>query len=84
MANTKTVVIWDTCDADVKFFVVDGDVTHLNHKYCNSSNVSEADGDEISNLVYDEDGKQVRKFLSEFPTQAVLDGAAVIVCGFLP
>lgn len=81
----KTVVIWDSVDADVKFFVTDRDLTHLNHKYVNSCEIPDAESDEICNLVYDSTtGEQITEMQDEFPVEAVKAGAAVIVCGFLP
>lgn len=80
----KTVVIWDSVQADIQFFVTDKDVARFNGKYVNSSDLSDEDSDAISMLMYDENGKQVAEVTSEFPVQAVLDGASVIVTGFLP
>jgi len=81
----QTVVIWDSVDAEIKFFVVDRDLTHLNGKYVNSVDNTEAEDKEISMLVYNEEtGKQMIKMLSTFPVEAVRAGAEVIVCGFLP
>jgi hypothetical protein len=80
----KTVVIWDSCEADIKYFVVDRDVTHLNRKYVNSSDNSEEEDAEVSMLAYGSFGQPTIEMLAEFPIQAVKEGAAVIVCGFLP
>lgn len=80
----KTVVIWDSVQADIQFFVTDRDVARFNGKYVNSSDLSDEDSNAISMLMYDENGKQVAEVTSEFPVQAVLDGASVIVTGFLP
>jgi hypothetical protein len=81
----KTVVIWDSVEADLRFFVVDRDLGHLDGKYVNSADNTEALDKEISMLVYDETtGKQVIEMTKEFPVEAVREGAKVIVCGFLP
>ena len=91
----KTVIIWDECCADVVFFLVDGDHSHLNRVYINtyydeavevsiSKQAFEARMDELNNLIYQEDGTYNHAELSEFPTNAVLKGARVIVAGFLP
>ena len=81
----QTVVIWDSVDADVLFFVVDRDISHLDKKYVNSVDVSEEDEREISNLMYDEKtGDKIIATQTTFPVDAVLAGAKVIVCGFLP
>ena len=85
MPYDKTVVIWDTVDADIKFFVVNRDISHLNHKYVNSADNTEEEDMEISMLAYDKDsGAPIVEMLSEFPVAYVLAGAKVVVCGFLP
>lgn len=81
----KTVVIWDSMDGEIKFFVAKGDLSRFHGHYVNSVDTSEEMGDEISNLMYDQKtGKQIIKPTTDFPIQAVLDGAKVIVTGFLP
>jgi hypothetical protein len=49
----QTVVIWDSVDADVLFFVVDRDISHLDKKYVNMVDTSREDEIEISNLMYE-------------------------------
>ena len=90
----KTVIIYDQLDAELNFVVIDKDVTHLNGVYINSCALDdededefEAKQDELSALFYEENGKNTElcnQLTTEFPVQAVRDGAAVIVCGFLP
>lgn len=81
----RTVVIWDNYGAEpVRFFVVDRDLKHLNNKYVNSTDCDMKDWDEISSLVYDDEGKKVIDLLEEFPVDEVKNGAQVIVCGFIP
>lgn len=80
----KTVVIWDDCQANIRFFVIDKDVCHLNGKYCNSSDISEKENDEICNLVYDTTGREIITFSKDFPYEEVKNGAIVIITGFLP
>lgn len=80
----KTVVIWDSVDADIKFFVVDRDLSHLDRKYVNDADNSEEIDDEISNLMYNADGHMCIEITNNFPVEAVRQGAKVIVCGFLP
>lgn len=81
----KTIVIYDQLlEQPVKFFVLEGDYTHLDNVYINSANGDEALMDEVQNIVYDEDGRCKITMLDAFP---VLDRAvsyAVIVCGFIP
>lgn len=80
-----TVVIWDTVEADIKFFVVrHKDVSHLDRNYANDADMSEEMSSEISNLVYNEEGQTIQEMSTTFPIDAVLAGANVIVTGFLP
>lgn len=80
----KTVIIWDALDANIKFLVVEGDQRHLNGVYINTAGDEEDDKkqDELTKLTMDEEG--TKKMLDDFPTTAVLEGAFVIVAGFLP
>ena len=81
----KTVVIWDSVDADIRFFVIDRDLSHLNGKYVNHYDNTEEMDREISSLVYDEQtGAPIVGMLSTFPVDEVKAGAAVVVMGFLP
>lgn len=81
----KTIVIWDNCEADLKFFVLDRDVSHLNHHYVNSSGTPDDLADEISNLVYAPgSGERIVEMQSDFPYDASKGEFKVITCGFLP
>lgn len=89
----KTVLIYDQLDADLKFFVLDGDYTKFKGVYinqCSTGNkreqkAAEKKQDELTNLLYDQNtGELLLPFLGEFPTEEVRNGAAVIVAGFLP
>ena len=89
----QTVLIYDQLDAELKFFVLDGDYSHLNGVYINQmvegtkakQKAADAKQDELTNLMYvKETGELKHQFLTTFPTAAVLDGAIVIVAGFLP
>jgi hypothetical protein len=79
----KTIVIWDNCDADLKFFVVEGDFRHLNRKYINSMDATDEEVDEINALVFNEDGSTKVKMFDMFPDELVA-GAQVVIMGFLP
>ena len=81
---TMTVVIWDFLDADIKFFVTHEPVCDLDRKYINSVECSDDDSARINNLVYDEEGNCKVEMTNKFPVEAVRDGAAVVVIGFLP
>lgn len=81
----QTVIIWDELNADLVFFVVDGDYTKLNKVYINTADGDEKLMDELNELIYvQESGKFANEELNEFPVNAVLNGAKVIVAGFLP
>lgn len=85
--NQKTVLIYDQCDAGLKFAILEGDYKHLNGTYINSvtdSPEAEACQDELNKLVYNDNGSDKLQFLSVFPVAAIRDGAEVIVAGFLP
>jgi hypothetical protein len=90
----KTIFIFDQCDAGIKFFVLDGDFSHLDKVYINSCGLDEwtdeqhgeleTKMEELTQLLYWPDGNFKFLTFSEFPVQDVLDGAKVIVAGFLP
>lgn len=81
----KTVLIFDSVlEEPIKFLVVDGDLSHLHQKYLNSMDTTDQESDQINALVFDSDWHYVEEFVEEFPTEAVKQGAKVIVTGFLP
>jgi hypothetical protein len=87
-------MIYDQLDAELKFFVLDGDYTHLDGVYVNSYSEKDTKAHrrkrdalqgELTKLVYEEDlGTFKHEVHLKFPTPNVLNGAAVIVAGFLP
>lgn len=81
----KTVLIFDQLlqEPSLSFLVVDGDYSHLHYSYINSSDCSEENQDTIISLVYTPEGDLVEGFTTDFPTQAVVEGAKVVVIGFL-
>lgn len=89
----KTVIIYDQCEANLIFFVVEDDYSHLDGVYVNQWVESdkkaerkqrEALQDLLLKLVYDDKGKMLLKPLKKFPAKEVVAGAKVIVAGFLP
>jgi len=86
----KTIVIWDTCcESNIQFFILDGDYSHLNGLYLNTSpddKEMEAALDELNELVYGEpDGEYpIVQMLIEFPPMSADENYKVIVAGFLP
>lgn len=82
---TKTVFIWDSVgEAPIGFAVLHGDYSHLHGIYINSSTADPALHDELSDLAYDNEGNCLFDLQNKFPTDAVKNGAIVIVVGFLP
>ena len=82
--SMKTVVIWDEMQGEIKFFVVDQDLQHLDGTYINGSD-DDKKLDQLNEVLgYDDNGKPKVTLLTAFPMDAVKEGAAVIVCGFLP
>lgn len=81
----KTVLIYDQLGQDeLKFLVVEGDYRHLHGVYSNSTKTTKEQEDQINTLVFNEEWYLKDGFVTEFPTQAVIDGAYVVTIGFLP
>ena len=81
----KTVLIYDQLlEEPLKFLVVDGDRSHLNDCYINSMDCTDEQADEINSLIFKEDWRYVDGFTQVFPTDAVVNGAKVVVIGFIP
>jgi len=91
----KTIVIWDDCEASLRFFVVEGDYSHLNGVYLNSCAAKNLD-DQLNTLIaYDDCGQPQHKMLDEFPLDECYSynndkgpvitrpDIKVIVCGFI-
>lgn len=81
----KTIIIWDQCGQDaLTFFVVDGDLSHLDKVYIND-NDDEALVDELNNLVFDAEGQNKFKSYKKFPRKTSMNPATkIIVAGFAP
>lgn len=83
----KTIVIWDEYDAEIKFFVLEGNYSHLDNVYINGLHSSERKQIELYNLVYDEDTDLPKIAMSkEFPIEhcAKRELLCVIVAGLVP
>lgn len=87
----KTIVIWDNLEAQLKFFVLDGDYRLLDGLYINTYSEDEAKQrklDWLYLLVFNPDGTFRVTMLDSFPIEAVLNApdmdTAVITAGFLP
>lgn len=80
----KTVVIYDQMGcADIGFIVMEGDYRHLNNVYINNPMCQEL-SNELSDTLYDDAGNEKFVLLDVFPTEEVVNGASVIVAGFIP
>ena len=77
MAIEKTIFIYDQCgQAEVKFFVLEGDYTELDGVYINSTEGEELI-DKLNSALPDD-----KLLLREFPTKEVTENTAVIIVGF--
>lgn len=83
----KTIVIWDECEANIKFFVLEGNYSHLNGVYINSVLSKEKHQDELSKLVYCQDTGEIKlPILKEFPIKllAQREMFCIVVAGCVP
>ena len=79
----KTVVIYDQCGEDViQYFVVNADISHLDRTYVNQSEESKCN--ELNKILFNDNCDIAVTLLKAFPVQEVIDGAKVIVVGFVP
>jgi hypothetical protein len=84
----KTIVIWNTFDYGLKFFVVEGDLRKFHNVYVGVVDNQELQ-EELAQLMWDEEGNN--RPLSEyedFPVDVILDNRPgsvfVIECGIIP
>jgi hypothetical protein len=89
----KTILIYDELDANLKFFVLDGDYSHLNKVYMNSVIEGTAKAQkahdklqrELEKLLYGKGGQIILPSTPEFPVDVLKrEDSIVIVAGFLP
>jgi hypothetical protein len=82
----KTIIIYETFTDPIKFYVIDGDYSHLNGVYSNGD-AEETAQDELNNLVFNEDWTYKPAY-NDFPQHVFEEhnacAVSVIVCGFLP
>lgn len=75
----KTIVIHDSCgERPLKFFIVDGDKTHLHGVYVNQAEVSEEAEQEVIDIIENNES------FDSFPTESVDSDTVVITVGFIP
>lgn len=80
----KTVIIWDNCEANIRFLVVDGDYSHLHDKYINC-NATEDEADQINEITTSgPPDYKPRLMLDRWPSESYQDDTKIIVCGFIP
>lgn len=79
----KTAIVYFEVPEYVRYFVVDGDYSHLHEVYVNSVNSDEKLQQELNDLVYGSDGYVQLKMLTvqEF-AQHIREGAVLIEAGF--
>jgi hypothetical protein len=96
----KTLIIWDNCEANLRFRLVDGDYSHLDGKYVNSAGLDEKVEKEIMELTLDPETGHTLPMDEHWPHERLkcfiefidnygqrrYDPAElkVIVCGFIP
>ena len=77
----KTVIIYDDCEANLRFFLVEGDLSHLDGKYVNGD-ATQTEADEIMKHTLDPETGHCLPHLEHFPVAELF--SVVIVCGFIP
>jgi len=78
----KTVIIWNELDKGLSYAIVDGDLSRFHRTFVNSMDELE---EELSALVYDDEGNLLMEFFNEFPLQFVKDNECIVIeCGCLP
>jgi len=80
-------MIWDECDGDIIFMVLDGDYSRFDKIYINQYTKDESKEelvDELCDLIYDKDGNRKLKSTDTFPVEQIDQNIIVIVCGYLP
>ena len=81
----KTIVIWDSCEASICFFVLDGNYEHFNNVYINSTVHSDKVQNELNDLMMDDEGNFKHEQLDDFPLYEMTENnVAVIVAGVIP
>lgn len=71
----RTIIIYDQCDADLTFYLVEEDKRHLDGTYINQTEDNDVNEEELLEIIARGEA------LNKFP---VVKDAYVIVAGFLP
>ena len=87
----RTIFIYDQCcQDDVKFFILDGDYSHLDGIYINAvydndnDNEKEQKQDELNALLFDNEGQLKQSLIDSFPVAEINKMDKVITVGFYP
>jgi len=80
----QSAVIWNEIER-LRFAVVEGDWSPFQGVYINDSSADNKVLDQLSSLVYGEEGQEIIEFceIEEF-AKAIKLGAVAVECGFLP
>lgn len=83
MSNKKTALIWNS-DAEIKYSIVDGDLSKLNGIYLDPCNEWNPEENELFQKIFNSDGEYKIKFcnLKEF-AEAIRNGANIVECGWI-
>jgi hypothetical protein len=73
-----TIIIYDTLDANIQFYVAQGNRHHLDGVYVNQVENNDVKEAELLQLI-----EELVPY-AHFPTQYLNPETEVIVCGFLP
>lgn len=80
----RTLVIWYETDYQIKMFWLDGDYSHLNRVYINSSESNGIHQDQLYKLVYDDEGQVIVQMFDDAPSsQELANNVVIIIAGFI-
>lgn len=86
----KTIVIWNQIDAELKYFVIEGDYSDLDDVYINALTCNDEKQDRLTELVYGEEGELKVTMEKQFPRKVIFDCIReqevfhIIQCGIIP
>ncbi len=77
----KTIIVYSDFQDLPKYFIREGVLQYLDKTIINESEANEANIEELTNLLFNEDGSWITEPLKDFPVD--LEGEwIVITCGF--
>lgn len=81
----RTAIIFNQFSEGITYCVLNGDYSHFQGKYINSSDLTEEETNEICRAFYDENWEFSPSSLTldEF-RQEIVNGAKLVECGFMP